>query len=192
MPEERIKKLGQKLKSIRLTNHISLRELAKLTGLTRSFLSQIERGISLPSITSLEKIARGLNTELSYFFKEDFPKDFSLFRRKRERKFLTKDSKTSCEVLVSDILDIAMVPLLFTLKRKAKIGEDLLWHYRKEKFMLTLKGKIELACGKVDKRKFILEEGDSIYCKCNLSCKEISNISNKEAEMLWVVKTPLL
>lgn len=192
MSEERIKKLGQKLKNIRINKHVSLRDLAKLTGLTRSFLSQVERSVSSPSIASLEKIARALNTELSNFFKEDFPKDFSLFRRKREKKFLMKNLKKCCEILVSDILDIAMVPLLFTLKKGAKVEEELLRSYRKERFMFILKGKIEFVCSKEDKRKFILEEGDSLYCKCNLPCKRMSNIGNQEAVILWVVRAPLL
>ena len=192
MSKERIKKLGSKIKDIRLSKQVSLRDLAKLTDLTRSFLSQVERGISSPSITSLEKIASALNTELSYFFKEDFPQKFSLFRKKRKKIFLQKDTKISCEVLVSDLLDIAMVPLLFTLNKGAKIGEERLWHYKKEKFMLTQEGKVEITCSKKDKKKFVLEEGDSLYCKCECPCKKMENIGNKKAVILWVMRAPLL
>lgn len=192
MPEEQIKKLGEKIRQIRLAKQVSLRDLAKYTGLTRSFLSQVERGVSSPSIASLEKIARALNTGLSYFFKEDFPKDFSVFRKKREKEFLIKNLKIFCEVLVSDTLDIAMVPILFTLKKGARAKEESLLPYRKERFMFTLKGKIELKCGREDKRKLILEEGDSLYCKSDFFCKSMSNIGNEEAAILWVVQAPLL
>lgn len=58
--------------------------------------------------------------------------------------------------------------------------------------MFTQKGKIELVCSKEDKKKFIMEEGDSLYCKCDVSCKRMSNIGNKQAVMLWVVRAPLL
>ncbi len=189
---EQIKKLGEKIKQIRLTKQVSLRDLAKHTGLTRSFLSQVERGICAPSIASMEKIAYALNIELSYFFKEDFPQKLSLFRKKRKKIFLQKDTKISCEVLVSDILDIAMVPLLFTLNKGAKIGEERLWHYKKERFMLTQEGQVELTCSKEDKKKFVLEEGDSLYCKCECPCKKMENIGNKKAVILWVVRAPLL
>lgn len=188
---EQIKKLGEKIKQIRVTKQVSLRDLAKHTGLTRSFLSQVERGICAPSIASMEKIAYALNTELSYFFKENFPQKLSIFRKKRKKIFLQKDTKISCEVLVSDLLGIAMVPLLFTLNRGAKISEERLWHYKKERFMLTQEGTVELTCSKEDKKKFVLEEGDSLYCKCECPCKKMENVGNKKAVILWVVRAPL-
>lgn len=192
MEKDTIDKLGRRIRDIRLNKGVSLRDLAKHIGLTRSFLSQVERGKSSPSIASLEKIATALNIELSHFFKDAFPPKFSVFRKKRERKFITKRAKVSSEVLVSDILDIAMVPLLFTLDIGGKIGQDQLWPYRKERFMITLKGKIELICGKEDRRKFVMEEGDSLYCKCDLCCNKMSNIGKQEAIMLWVVRAPIL
>lgn len=187
-----MKELGKKIKDIRLSKSVSLRDLAKHTCLTRSFLSQVERGKTNPSIASLERIARALNIRLSHFFEEDFPKRFSLIRKKREKKFVTKGLKASCEVLASDILDIAMVPFLFTLDVGGEIRKEQLHTYRKERFMFTQKGKIELVCSMEDKKKFVLEEGDSLYCKCDAPCKKMLNIGDREAIMLWVVRTPLL
>lgn len=192
MKSEMIQKLGKQIKGIRLSKDVSLRGLAKHTGLTRSFLSQVERSITAPSITSLEKIACALNIGLSYFFKEEFPKEFSLLKKKRKKEFVIKGTKISCEVLASDILDIAMVPLLFTLGVKGEIGKERLTNYRKERFIFIHKGKIELACGKENKRKFIMEEEDSLYCKCDVPCKGILNIGKEKATVLWVVRAPLL
>lgn len=187
-----IRKLGKKIKDMRLTKRVSLRDLAEHTGLTRSFLSQVERGITAPSIASLEKIAQALNIRLSYFFKEEFPEKFSLFRKKRKKEFVAKRAKISCEVLASDILDNAMVPLLFTLDIKGEIGKERLQAYRKERFMFVQKGKIELVCGREGKRKLVLEEGDSLYCKCDVPCKKMSNIGNEKAIVVWVLRAPLL
>lgn len=187
-----MKELGKKIKDIRLSKSVSLKDLAKHTGLTRSFFSQVERGKTNPSIASLERIACALHIRLSHFFEEDFPKRFSLIRKKREKKFVMKGLKASCEVLASDILDIAMVPLLFTLDVGGEIRKEQLQTYRKERFMFTQKGKIELVCSIEDKKKFIMEEGDSMYCKCEVPCKRMSNIGNEQAVMLWVVRAPLL
>lgn len=186
-----IRKLGKKIKDIRLSKRVSLRDLAKHTGLTRSFLSQVERGKTSPSIASLGKIACALNIGLSYFFKEEFPEKFSLFRKKRKKKFVIKKAKVSCEVLASDILDITMVPLLFILGIKGEIGKEQLQAYRRERFKFVQRGKIELVCGR-EKRKFILEEEDSLHCKCDVPCKKVINIGSKKAVVLWVVRTPLL
>lgn len=192
MKNNQVKRLGRRIRDIRLSKGVSLRGLANLTGLTRSFLSQVEREKATPSISSLEKITRALNMGLNHFFKEEFPKKFSIIRKKRKGKFVAKTLKTSCELLVSDILDISIVPLLFTLNVGGKLEKAQLETYKKERFMIVQRGKIELVCATEDKRKFVLEEGDSLYCKCNVPCEKMSNVGGKKAIMLWVVRAPLL
>jgi len=60
-------KIGEKLKSIRNTRALSLDDAAALTGVSKPMLGQIERGQSIPSVTTLWKIAAGLKTPLSFF-----------------------------------------------------------------------------------------------------------------------------
>jgi len=60
-------KIGEKLKSIRNTRTLSLDEAAALTGVSKPMLGQIERGQSIPTVTTLWKIATGLKTPLSFF-----------------------------------------------------------------------------------------------------------------------------
>ena len=63
-------KIGQKLKSIRMARTISLDDTAALTGVSKPMLGQIERGQSVPTVTTLWKIATGLKTPLSAFLEE--------------------------------------------------------------------------------------------------------------------------
>lgn len=60
-------KIGQKLKSIRMARTLSLDDTAALTGVSKPMLGQIERGQSVPTVTTLWKIATGLKTPLSAF-----------------------------------------------------------------------------------------------------------------------------
>jgi len=60
-------KIGEKLKSIRNTRALSLDDVAALTGVSKPMLGQIERGQSIPTVTTLWKIATGLKTLLSFF-----------------------------------------------------------------------------------------------------------------------------
>ncbi|MDE7243933.1 MAG: XRE family transcriptional regulator [Oscillospiraceae bacterium] len=60
-------KIGEKLKSLRSTRTLSLDETAALTGVSKPMLGQIERGQSVPTVTTLWKIATGLKTPLSFF-----------------------------------------------------------------------------------------------------------------------------
>jgi len=60
--------LGEKLRSIRTARALSLEDLAKKTNLTRSFLSQIEKNKTSPSISSLVRIAAALAVSMSDLF----------------------------------------------------------------------------------------------------------------------------
>lgn len=60
-------KIGEKLKSIRNTRALSLDDVAALTVVSKPMLGQIERGQSIPTVTTLWKIATGLKTPLSFF-----------------------------------------------------------------------------------------------------------------------------
>ncbi len=60
-------KIGEKLKSIRTARTLSLDDAAALTGVSKPMLGQIERGQSIPTVTTLWKIATGLKTPLSFF-----------------------------------------------------------------------------------------------------------------------------
>ena len=60
-------KIGEKLKSLRNTRTMSLDDVSALTGVSKPMLGQIERGQSIPTVTTLWKIATGLKTPLSFF-----------------------------------------------------------------------------------------------------------------------------
>jgi transcriptional regulator with XRE-family HTH domain len=59
--------IGERLKDIRISRNLSLDEVSRLTGVSKPMLGQIERGQSIPTITTLWKIATGLKTPLSFF-----------------------------------------------------------------------------------------------------------------------------
>ena len=52
--------IGEYIRSQRTKAQISLRELAKLAGVSNPYLSQIERGLRKPSAEILQQIAKGL------------------------------------------------------------------------------------------------------------------------------------
>jgi len=62
--------IGEKLREIRSNRTLSLDQVARLTKVSKPMLGQIERGQSIPTITTLWKIATGLKTPLSSFLEE--------------------------------------------------------------------------------------------------------------------------
>lgn len=50
-------KIGEKIKNLRKTSNMSLRELAQITGLSKTTLGDLEKDVKNPSLETLEKIA---------------------------------------------------------------------------------------------------------------------------------------
>ena len=63
--------IGEKLKKVRAARSLSLDEAAALTGVSKPMLGQIEREQSVPTVTTLWKIATGLKLPCSYFLEDD-------------------------------------------------------------------------------------------------------------------------
>jgi transcriptional regulator with XRE-family HTH domain len=62
--------IGQRIRSHRQSNHLTLKQLAEKVGCSDAYLSQIENGRVSPSISSLKKIASALQTKITDFFVE--------------------------------------------------------------------------------------------------------------------------
>lgn len=70
-PEEELHKtIGQNIRRIRKESDLTLKQLARRTGLSVSLLSQIERAESSASVSSLYKIAVALGVRLTVLFGE--------------------------------------------------------------------------------------------------------------------------
>lgn len=73
MMDSKISVIGERLKNIRSSRNLSLDGTAKITGVSKPMLGQIERGQSTPTITTLWKIATGLKIPISSFLEEPQP-----------------------------------------------------------------------------------------------------------------------
>jgi len=59
------------VRAVRQQQRMTLDELAADTGLTKSYLSKVERGHSVPSIAAALKISRALNVDVAQLFSDD-------------------------------------------------------------------------------------------------------------------------
>ncbi len=68
--EDPAKDIGKILKKIRFDRDLTLDNVAALTSVSKTMLGQIERGVSVPTISVLWKIAKGLQISLSTLLNE--------------------------------------------------------------------------------------------------------------------------
>lgn len=76
------KHLGERIRRLRLKKSMGLVELGKHTGLSPSFLSQLETGRVVPTLRNLARIAMVFSKDLSYFFESEPTPIFRVHRRK--------------------------------------------------------------------------------------------------------------
>jgi len=76
------KRIGERIKRLRLKKSMGLVELGKHTGLSASFLSQLETGRVVPTLRNLSRIAMVFSKDLSYFFETEPNALFRIHRRK--------------------------------------------------------------------------------------------------------------
>ena len=71
-------RIGNQIRALRVASGASGGELAVSSGVSRSMLSRIERGLISPSVETLDRIARGLGVPVSRFFGDQTSRtDFS-------------------------------------------------------------------------------------------------------------------
>jgi transcriptional regulator with XRE-family HTH domain len=74
--------LGDRIKRLRLKRSMGLVDLGRKTGLSASFLSQLETGRVVPTLRNLARIALVFEKELTYFFDSGEQKIFRVQRKK--------------------------------------------------------------------------------------------------------------
>jgi len=174
--------IGLRLKKRRNELNLSLRGLASLTQLTAAFLSQVERGVSNPSLNSLRRISNSLNVPMLYFLSES-QKLSPLVRTFERSQIELEDSNVTYEMLTPD-LSGSFVSVLGTLKP----GNDNIVRAlssETEEMIHVLDGVLIVG---LEREDFILQKGDTI----TFQGKDLTKmICGSDVEVRWIsVITP--
>ena len=96
--------IGTTIRDYRLQKGMSQGDIEKRTGLLRCYLSRVENGHTVPSLETLQKIARALDLQLSQFFAEEtVSKEMSTLRLSEDEiRFLTQIQRYSAHLSESD------------------------------------------------------------------------------------------
>ena len=78
-------RLGERIKRLRLKRSMGLVELGRKTGLSASFLSQLETGRVVPTLRNLARISLVFGKDLSHFFDSNDPNSQRIFRVQRRK-----------------------------------------------------------------------------------------------------------
>lgn len=183
--------LGNVLRQLRLGRKMTLEAAASRAGVTRSYLSQVERGRVSPSLATLKRIAGVLGTSLGELFNSqpDTPPERSdpgvrIVRKDRRKTFTFPNSQGHYELLTPD-LTRKIEFILVTAEPGASSGDEDFVH-QSEECAFVQRGTMELRVGH---EVFVLHEGDCAYFDSSMPHRW-RNVGNVTMEVLWVITPP--
>lgn len=148
--------LAHQIRLIRNHQGLTLKELSVRTGLSVSFLSQVERGTSSPAISSLKKIADALEVPITSFFQPEHNTNYKTVKDQR-RSFRIEGSPAKYIRLSGNFSSRSLESLLVVLDPGAK---DRIFQHSGEEVHYVLEGEVEYL---IDNEEHHLTAGDSIH-----------------------------
>jgi transcriptional regulator with XRE-family HTH domain len=138
--------IGGKIRRLRLKRSMGLVELGQRTGLSASFLSQLETGRVVPTLRNLSRIALVFGLDLSHFFVTDRQQCFRISRGKlRSRLTVDKGAgKMISESMRVLVPDQSLVPCLAEFPASETGASFLPEIFEGEEFVYMLAGELTI------------------------------------------------
>ncbi len=173
--------IGKKIKELRVIKGLTQEELADRAELSKGFISQVERDLTSPSISTLMDILQCLGTNLKEFFSDE---DDSQVVFKKTDYFEKTDAelKNTIEWIIPNAQKNIMEPILLTIEENGSTYPDN--PHEGEEFGYVLSGSIEIHLGG---RVFKAKKNESFY----FVPKYKHYITSKSgAKIIWVSSPP--
>jgi transcriptional regulator with XRE-family HTH domain len=155
--------VGRNLHQLRTEKGLSMRSLAKLSGLNVNTLSMIENKKTSPSVSTLQQVAGALEVPITAFFETDLPQDILCYQKANKRPQAVFASGTLADLGAGLTLQGGK-PLLVTLEPQANSGPTPIVHTGHE-FVFCLEGRISYT---IEDQVYILDPGDSLLFEAYL------------------------
>lgn len=182
-----VKKLiGRKLKSSRLKRDKTIQKLAEMSLVSSNMISRIERGLTIPSVEILMKLADSLGLSLSYFVEEAEKEDNVVFVPAGQGEpIFFFEGKHHISSLTHGLRDPGFSVFVDTIEPFCDSGEGGMVHTGEE-FAMVLEGSLGF---EIEGERFCLEKGDSISFKAARS-HSWKNSNDTQTKVLWIVSPP--
>lgn len=173
--------MSTKLKVLRTQARLTLEELATAAGLTRSYVSKVERGVSVPSIGAALKLAKALGITVDELFGDTAGTDPVTIVRKPADPAAGHLPGAS-NLITGTAAGHRM--LAFVLHpREANTREHPMSHHAGEELLYVLSGSVGL---QLAGRKEVLAAGDCAHFSAAVPHK-LTSLSGADAQVLVVI-----
>jgi transcriptional regulator with XRE-family HTH domain len=176
-------KIGSRIRSLRQQRELTQEELAARAGLTKGFISQIERDLTSISLDSLIQILEALGEKAPDFF-GDIEKEKIVYRTGDRVDLQNRNGVKGFSLPVPGSTNRLMEPVILTLgpmesteKEEAHPGDELGY---------VLKGRVAIHFGK---RTHRAKAGECFYFTADRD-HHIRNVGPADAVVFWITSPP--
>jgi transcriptional regulator with XRE-family HTH domain len=181
-------RLGERIKRKRESLKMPLADLSKKVGISASALSQIENAKAFPSILTLKTIADSLYTTVGDLIGENETLTRNPMVKEGDIRFVKVNSTgTSLFLLSHHEAGKQMEPYILKFVENSD-SSDIMVEHPGQEFIHVLQGKLLMT---LENTQYIMEKGDNFYFNSNIS-RNIKNIGNTPASVIWIVTPPYI
>ena len=173
--------IGNKLKELRVLKGLTQEELADRSELSKGFISQLERNLTSPSITTLMDILQCLGTSIGEFFNEA-PDEQIVFGK--QDYFVKEDTEYKNEIkwIIPNAQKNTIEPIYLTIQAGGSTCPDT--PHEGEEFGYVLQGAVSIHLGN---KTYKAKKGESFY----YTADKTHFLSSKNgATLIWVSSPP--
>lgn len=179
--------IAENLKALRAERQLSLGEAAERTGVSKSMLGQIERGESSPTISTLWKIATGLQVSFTSLLERS--EQGTRILREAEMEPLTADAgRFRLYPVVQagggrpfEMLDLVLDAGAASASSPHAAGT--------EEYVLVYQGVMEFRLGERDPACYTVQAGEALYYRAD-QCHEYRNPGTETTRAAMVIYYP--
>jgi transcriptional regulator with XRE-family HTH domain len=179
-----IESIGHKIRMIRKERGFTLEIMASKTGLSKGLLSQVERGISQPSLDSLWKITKALESPIIHFFEDIDQKQVHVTRTQKRRQLVFPESTGTYSLLSTG--GSAKLGMLEVRLKPGDMALDKFVQTEGEECFTVISGSVTV---RFNDEEYVLEAGDSISFDSSKS-HSVENTGDEDAVLIWSVTPP--
>jgi transcriptional regulator with XRE-family HTH domain len=150
--------IGGKVRSLRVERGLTIEQLAQASGLTTSFISQVERSVANLSLTSLRQICRALDVPMFQVFLNGQDADEYITRKGFRTKIRFPEHRVQYELLSPSpnsplqVMEVVLGP--------GEVTAESPMAHRGEEITVVLSGEVRIVYGMTEQ---VLRAGDAIH-----------------------------
>jgi transcriptional regulator with XRE-family HTH domain len=178
--------LGRRIKLLRISRGLTLKDLEERGGISATHISEIERGKASPTVGALGRIARALGMRPATLVEPRVLPEVTVTRAQDRSALRIQVGAATVEAVTEPVQNAALGAQLLTLP----IGREPAFTHRHEgeEWATVIAGVAEI---RVDGTSYVLREGDSIHFRAH-HAHSYANLASNPAVLLVAARPRLV